>query len=73
MGHAQGYTEDLSVCPARGLPMSRSMTPEKGFCRLRHEKIVMELSKVNGVIPLVFFLKCQDFRSNLSKQMVINW
>ena len=55
MGHAQGYTEDLSVFPARGLRMSRSTTPEKGFCLLRHEKIEMELSKVNGVIPLVFF------------------
>ena len=55
MGHAQGYTEDLSVFPARGLRMSRSTTPEKGFCLLRHEKIVMELSKVNEVIPLFFF------------------
>ena len=58
MGHAQRYTEDLSVCPARGLRMSRLMTPEKGFCLLRHEKIVMEFSKVNGVIPLVFFFEC---------------
>ena len=60
MDHAQGYTEDLSVFPARGLRMSRSTTPEKGFCRLRHEKIVMELSKVNEVIPLffLFFFEC---------------
>ena len=58
MGHAQGYTEDLSVFPARGLRMSRSTTPEKGFCLLRHEKIVMELSKVNEVIPLFFFFLC---------------
>ena len=58
MDHAQGYTEDLSVCPVRGLRMSPSMTPEKGFCLLRHEKIVMELSKVNEVIPLFFFFEC---------------
>ena len=59
MDHAQEYTEDLSVCPARGLCMSRSMTPEKGFCLLRHEKTVMELFKVSGVIPILFaeFLK----------------
>ena len=60
MGHAQGYTEDLSVFPARGLRMSRSTIPEKGFCLLRREKIVMELSKVNEVIPLffLFFFEC---------------
>ena len=59
MDHAQEYTEDLSVCPARGSRMSRSMTPEKGFCLLRHEKTVMVLFKVSGVIPLLFveFLK----------------
>ena len=52
MDHAQEFMEDLSVCPARGL--SRSMTPEKSFCLLRHEKTVMELFKVSGVIPLLF-------------------
>ena len=39
--------------------MSLSMTPEKGFCLLRHEKTVMELFKVSGVTSLLFveFLK----------------
>ena len=39
--------------------MSRSMTPEKGFCLLRREKTVMELFKVSGVTSLLFveFLK----------------
>ena len=47
--------------------MSRSMTPEKGFCLLRHEKTVMELFKVSGVTSLLFV----EFLTESQKKVIL--